>query len=60
MRRSIQVGIAVLVLTVRLWSKFDLSYFLGKGTKTPPIDQEMITKGLIAFVILYIVAVKVL
>ena len=60
MRRSIQVGIAVLVLSVRLWSKFDLSYFLGRGYKTPSIDQELVTKGLILFIFLYIIAVKVL
>lgn len=61
MRRSVQVGIAVLVLSVRLWNKlFFVSDYLGKGSFGSYLSQESVTYGLIAFFVVYYLCVKVL
>lgn len=61
MHRSVQVGIAVLVLSVRLWNKlFFVSDFFKNHGLTEYLTQEFITKALIGFFITYYILVKVI
>ena len=59
MHRAVQVGIAVLVLSVRVWHKlFFISDYFGKGVNGS-FTNENITKGLIIFFLGYYIMVKV-
>ena len=61
MRRSVQVGIAILVLSVRLWNKlFFVSDFMGKYLGIKDLSMETISYGVAIFFALYYCTVKVL
>lgn len=61
MHRSVQVGIALLVLSVRLWGKlFFISEYVGKSDFGQYLTQEIITKAVLIFFISYYILVKVL
>ena len=60
MRRSIQVGIAVLVLSVRLWNKlFFISDVVGNIGVLEYLTKEFISKSLLIFFIGYYILIKV-
>ena len=57
MHRSVQVGIAVLVLSIRVWGKLHVVFdFLGKYIN---LSNENITKGVLIFFVSYYLLVKV-
>lgn len=61
MHRSVQVGIALLVLSVRMWNKlFFISDFFASRGLTDYLTQEFIVKALIGFFIIYYILVKVI
>ena len=61
MRRSFQVAIAVLVLSVRLWDKlFFVSDFIGKSPISNYFTRQSLTWCLVGFILLYYLTVKVL
>lgn len=61
MHRAVQVGIALLVLSVRLWGKlFFVSEYLGRYDFTWLLTRENITYGLLVFIAGYYIVVKVL
>ena len=63
MRRSVQVGIALLVLSVRLWNKlFFISDYLGGSSlnlDSSYFEKEFITKALLVFFLAYYTLIKV-
>jgi len=60
MRRSIQVGIALLVLSVRLWDKlFFISDFVGKAGLSNYMTQEFVSRALLGFFFAYYCLIKV-
>ena len=61
MRRSVQVGIALLVLSARLWSKlFFVSDVLGKSNLAQYCTKEFISQAAVLFFVAYYILVKVL
>ena len=63
MRRSVQVGIAVLVLSVWLWNKlFFISDYLGGGSlnlDSSYLETEFLLKALLIFFLSYYTQIKV-
>ena len=60
MRRSVQVGIAVLVLSIRLWNKlFFVSEYLGKGGVMEYATKENFSRAMLAFFLMYYIVIKV-
>ena len=60
MKRPVIIGIAVVILSARLWKKlFIVSDVVGKMPMGSYLTQENMTWGLATFVAIYYIAIKV-